>query len=483
METAIQKDLRDIYKLEGESAAFEEISALQAEVPEDFTVEEWDTFTGALVADITQQVTIQKKVRTAEEIQQDAKLSNLMIQAKTGEGDAGELTMQFEAMFKDPTSNISEKKRTSFYVSLMNSQKEQRKQAESFSDVSKRLGGDQSVILDKGSVDKFYQDIYANIPELDNVTKAYFVEQTRMVPSAMKNELRQFIMSDDIELVLQASDLADRIEETPGVMDNVFSPTEKAFANQVKMLSSNMEPERAIKTAKELTDPNNRDRVAAREQEIKKGKFHKEDSEYISDNFESGFLGKIGRAIVGLEPVTLSPVNKDRILNEFRSTRDAIYMAGYSDKDDTDQKALKEISRNYGEFDFGGRNYFMKYPMDLYYQSQEGTSYIAGQAVMEASQLMGEDVTADQIYFDWDDTTAREASSGEPSYLMMVIDNGVPVYLGQRWRPDPSQVNARVAMEREEAFVEERAAGVRRSKAQEEMAKAREGMSPFSAGL
>jgi len=456
MESVTRRDLRNVYEAEGESAAYSKLYELGENVPEWSNVKDWEAFTNSLVADLNQQVTLQKKIVTQEEIARDKKLSDLFIAAKDPSSNLGEVVLEFEKMVSEGVEGgekrISQDKITSFYTSIKSSQKEQRDTLDVFTEISNKWGGDSSVIVDQKDVNKFYDDVVLNIPDLDNATKADFVNKMLVVPNTMKRQLKQYLMSGDAELIKEAADLTDRIDEMPGIIQGVFSAEEKAFANQVNLLAPVMGSEKAIKEAREITDPRNAERIKARKDKIKEEKFYKDDAEIVEGYFESGAISSAFRTLIGSAPIRIDPVNKARIEKEFRETRDALYISGFGDKSEVDSRALKEVSRNYGEFKFGERNLLMKYPMGLYYNSEKGTDYIVDQAVEDASKIMGYKVSPENIYFEWDDRTAREAEGKRPSYLMGVMDEGgdfIPT--GERFYPDPSIPNAEAQQETDES--------------------------------
>ena len=162
------------------------------------------------------------------------------------------------------------------------------------------------------------------------------------------------------------------------------------------------------------------------------------------------------RRALGSAPVRLSPMTEDRITREYADTVETLFKAGFGDFDDSKNKALELVSRNYGEQSFGGKVITMKYPMDTYYPSPTGEDYITGQAVAVASMKLGEDVPADKIFFSWDDTTARQASTGKPSYPILVLDSeNNPIPLG-RFTPKPSLAKAEKVKETTEGFKKDR---------------------------
>ena len=454
-ETGIMREARGVFQEAGESEAFQFVQDIQDEIPEGWSVDEWDKFTGVLVADMTQQVTNQKKIVTAEEIAHDTKLSDIMIGAKTGEGDAGQLVAEFETMFQAGIAGgdkrISESKRTSFYKALADNQKSQRKESDDFTLVSNRLGGDDSVVLDPAQVNSFYDLALKNTETpFTNASKAQFVERMRMVPKGMKSEIQQYLLSGNPELIKQASDLVDRIDEYPGIVGSVLSNEQLAFANQINLLSGVMEPEKAIEAARVVTDPRNKDRIAAKVDELKVLKKDEKLNylEDVADEFESGTVSSFFKNRFGDGAVRLSPVNQNRIAKEYGELTESLYKAGFGDLDDAKSRSMKQIVKNYGTFKMGNRNSVMKFPMGDYYTSASGTDYIAEQAKSDADALTGADIPVENIFFDWDERTAREAQTGKPSYPLIIVDEwGMAIPTGKRFMPQPEIENAIVVEE------------------------------------
>jgi len=443
VQTGQKQYIRNVYDQEGQTAAFQAIEAMQSEVPEGWTVKEWDQFTTDLYADISQRVTMQAKIRSKEEIAKGDHLSRLLIAIGSGGPGSADALSEYERLYNDPESGITTSQLTSARKSFLDSQTKARQKALDYSAVAERVAGADQVIIDKKTASNFYTEEYlANPDNQNNAKKAHFVDRVKFVPDEMRDELKQYISSGNPDLIMQAADLVDRIDNTMGIADDVFSKEERAFARQVQLLSANMDPEKAIRMAQQITDPANEAQRNARESDIKKGKWNARNTDDVVVAFQTKWNGwNIFNGGTDVPGVLI-----DRLSSEYGALRDAYYIAGYGDRQDSSAMALKDISRNWGEWEFGGQTLFSKYPMSAFYPSIEGTDYITEQAMNDASALMGENVDSSQIMFVDDDRTAREATNGEPSYLMYIANEyGEFVPTGQRFKPDPQFVNAQAA--------------------------------------
>ena len=165
-------------------------------------------------------------------------------------------------------------------------------------------------------------------------------------------------------------------------------------------------------------------------------------------------------------------------------------MAGVNDILRNSDGTFKTLN---GDFVFGEQNLFMKYPMNAYYQSVNGTDYIADQASAFASAITNlpegstseeindwfesdmpsaegwEIIPPERIHFDWDERTAREAEGGNPTYLMSIWDeSGNLVPTGFRFSPDPLYENAKSAIEAQDVVAQRRMAAKLREEAKSE---------------
>ena len=455
MESVTRRDLRNVYEAEGESAAYSKLYELGENVPEWSNVEDWEAFTNSLVADLNQQVTLQKKIVTQEEIARDKKIADLFVAAENPYSDLGKITFEFEKLISEGTQGgekrVSSEQIKSFYRTIQSRQIKEIENLNEIDAVSRKWKGEASngrIVVTQKGVNSYYNDVLLNFEDLDNAMKADFVSVMGMIPLQMKRQMKQYILSRDPQLIIEAADLADRIQETPGIIDNVFSTHEQALAKRVVELSDVMDPEKAVENALIITDPNNKANIDLRKSEITE-KFKKNDSADVEDYFESRISKWDYRAIPGLgTPIKLDPVNKARITREFQDVRDSLYIANFGTKEESDEQALKQVARNWGEFKFGEKNIVMKYPMQLYYMSDGGTDYIAEQAEELATDALGYEVKAKDIIFVSDQRTAREAKmrektgKGGPTYLMSILkEDGTLVRTGKRFYPDVLKAN------------------------------------------
>jgi len=470
MESVTRRDLRNVYEAEGESAAYSKLYELGENVPEWSNVEDWEAFTNSLVADLNQQVTLQKKIVTQEEIARDKKIADLFVAAENPYSDLGKITFEFEKLISEGTQGgekrVSSEQIKSFYRTIQSRQIKEIENLNEIDAVSRKWKGEASdgrIVVTQKGVNSYYNDVLLNFEDLDNAMKADFVSVMGMIPLQMKRQMKQYILSRDPQLIIEAADLADRIQETPGIIDNVFSTHEQALAKRVVELSDVMDPEKAVENALIITDPNNKANIDLRKSEITE-KFKKNDSADVEDYFESRISKWDYRAIPGLgTPIKLDPVNKARITREFQDVRDSLYIANFGTKEESDEQALKQVARNWGEFEFGEKNIVMKYPMQLYYMSDGGTDYIAEQAEELATDALGYEVKAKDIIFVSDQRTAREAKmrektgKGGPTYLMSILkEDGTLVRTGKRFYPDVLKANEDYRRLQDDTAVENR---------------------------
>lgn len=454
-EEQIKNQVVDAVENYGEGTAFQVIKELQDNIPEWASPDDWDAFMTSVIADANQAVTVKKKQRTEQDIERQIAITDLKIASKDPSADAGAIIMQAEALFRDPDSGMTQKQYESIKQNVFKGQQDQRDALQGVQNVANRINGDPSIVLSQKEVDDYYE--LNKIGEKGNADIASYVYDTKMLPNPLKHQIKQGLISGDVETIKRVSDLMDRIDEMPGVGLADFSAYERAFANKVNLFAGLMDSEKTVKQAMEAVRPGNQPLREEKQQEIKDKKFHETDAKNID-----GFLdrGSFGRWWADIGPRDISPVNKARMKKQFQQVRDELYTANYGDKSETDEKAWQLVSSNYGDFMFGDRNMFMEYPPSIYYNSTNGTDYIADQAAALATMLYNmpsstdqaindwfasgaeippewEIITPDRIHLDTDQQTAREATGGAPTYLMSIMDdNGQFVPSGRRFMPD-----------------------------------------------
>jgi len=132
--------------------------------------------------------------------------------------------------------------------------------------VQERLNGDDTQVLDQKSVNRVYDATFA---EADNGQKAFFVDRTKTVPKALKDQINSDLLTGNPDVMIGSLDMINRIDSVPGLADP-FTAENRAFAEIATELSKNLEPREAIKIAKEQTDPRNTKRIEAAQDELDK---------------------------------------------------------------------------------------------------------------------------------------------------------------------------------------------------------------------
>lgn len=393
------------------------------------------------VGDIFQNLNSRQNQRDLEKekVVSNLKISASMAQESAKDGELTDLTSLTEQMEQlHNQGDISESERTSIGTKIA-------KTSEIINDIMladkrilARMSGDDSILMNKQDVDSFYKrkladDIETLDPETANVANAQFITQTRTVPTQVKNQITSNVLSGDPELIKQSADLIDRIDEIPGIANLAVDANQRAFVNNVVALSDSMEPEQAIKLARELSDPRDSARIEAREQTIKTEKL-REDYKGDVDSAFSQFIGNDLTDNVNLQEVT----------REYSVLFESFFKAGMSE-DAAKEKSIELLQRNWKDSDFG----FMKHPPETYYNVQGETDYIKNQLVSELNTgTIGLTIDKNNVFLVSDEITDRQAGQGQPSYRMMIQnedgqlefpvltdENGNP---SNRWMPDVS---------------------------------------------
>lgn len=261
------------------------------------------------------------------------------------------------------------------------------------------------------------------------------------MPTQIKREIENNLLSGDVDLIVQSSELINRIDEIPGLPELAVSANQRAFAEQVVNLSQNLEPEQAVNIARELTDPRDKARVDARSQLIKDEQLQEKYSDWVEDGFE-GFFG--GDFLV-------DNVNKQAVEAEFKTNFEAFFKAGM-DESRAKEKAIGLLQRNWKESQFG----FMKYPPEEYYRVGQDVDYMKDQLVSDIRKgFVGIEFKKKNVFLLSDEKTSRKAAQGTPDYRVMVIDNNGEIQmLSGRWKPDAQKEQDR-QIQQNEALAQE----------------------------
>ena len=426
--SAIGGDINNVYEAQGAEAAFEALQGMSK--PKDFTPDEWNTFVGATIADVNQQISLDAEAAASEQIDISREVSNLKIKANTGMGDSGELIKQAESLFTK--GDISEAERTSIITNIVNGQKKIRNQAADDSLVANKISGQDGIVLTGDQIDSYYkrnlQESLNELPqEVGAATKAQFVERVKKVPTLMKNEILNGLRSENPELIAQSADMIDRLDSIPGLVDRDFSATDRAYGRLVSDLSENLAPAEAVSLAMKQTDPNNKARVEARQTQLTA--LSKKSPEMYEDAIKGEYSPFFGSSL-------LDTANTPAMTKEYKTLFDAHYAAGM-DESNAKQKALQIMERNWKGFE--GK--MIKHSPADYYQVGGDSTYIKDQLYNDIteSQLLPFEFTRDDVIIMGNNPhTSRTATTGQPEYLIMVDggEQGVIPLTGFFWKPD-----------------------------------------------
>ena len=305
----------------------------------------------------------------------------------------------------------------------------QQKKQRGMANVGAAIAGDAPITdepITQASVDDFYEQMLSGLsddPLARTVQQTMIVKQTSYVPTMLKQELRNDLLSGDPNKVSAAADTMDRILEIPG-QAAAFTDQETAFAEQVGLNMEYMDGEKAIEMARRNTDPRNTADIDARKLFIKDNK--KKFSESYYSEVESAFTGM-------WSDLTENDINKNDMIADYGKLVEANYKAGTT-LEGSKQKAMAQIKANWNESSFG----FMKYRPEDYYGVDGDVSYLKDDLynILEESYA-NQDLTftKEDIFLKSDSITAREVNSGQPSYQVFVrLSDGTlgsPSFMGE----------------------------------------------------
>lgn len=424
------------------------VNSLRTRELKDLSPEQKDSLVkvvGGKVADLQRQLA---QETTKLSLEDERRISNLKVSARQGFEDSQTLIEKIETEFNN--EKISGNERTSLLNDVFSGNRKQVQKLQDFSLVAQKLTGNfPEIVLQQKTIDAYYDEVAA--PQLQGIgpaekvaSQAQYISTLKAVPTTVKREIANNLLSGDSELIVQTADLINRIDEIPGLQDLAVNANQRAFVENVVDLSVSMEPEQATQLARELTDPRDKARVEARESDIKSEKMQEDYSDWVEDGFES-FLGA---------DFLTDNVNKEAVEVEFKSSFEAFFKAGMG-KERAKEKSIELLQRNWKESQFG----FMKYPPEQYYQVGANTEYMRNQLAADITKdFIGVEFDKEDLFLLSDEKTGREAAQGKPTYQVMLIDsNGEFQRLKGRWSPDIEAEQQRQIKENEE-----RAKGIRK---------------------
>ena len=425
---------------------------------EDLNAKQKETLVKALDARIQDEQVAYTRERNALTQDQMRQKADLKLNIDTGKISAEEAFIQIDQLFKDGL--IKDENELIRYEGFVTSKtKATLKKQNNITSVNQVLQGQRPAEpLDQGAVDDYYESIQAALPEDPAARSAYqaqVVQSTRYVPTMLKTELRNDLVSREPERVAAATDTIDRILDIPGMADE-FSNQEVAFAEQVAFNMEYMDADKAIQTARTNTDPANIALVDAR-------------TKAITDNkkkFADSYTKEVDDAFMGFrEDFQANPDAAAQMTSDYGQLVETYYKSG-SSIESSKSRAVAALQANWTKSEFG----LMKYAPEQYYGvgRNNSVSYIKKDVydlVKPGYDERGLTFTEDDIFLKSDDDTARGASLGQPTYSiliktsdgtlqrpMFIDDNG---NLADRYIPDANLIetatNNAIAEEKEKA--------------------------------
>jgi hypothetical protein len=381
---------------------------------------------------------------TQEEERQKA---DLVREIKTGQISGEEAYEKIDQFFKDGLIK-NENELIMYEGFVISKTKSALKVENDISNVNKVLQGERpSEPLDQKAVDTYYESIQSGLPETPearSVYQAQVVQSTRYVPSMLKTELRNDLISGNPEKVFAATDTMDRILNIAG-MSEEFTAQELAFADQVIFNMDNMDADKAIQMARTNTDQANTALVDARTKAIKDNK----------KVFADAYSNEVDDAFMGFrEDFQNNPDAAAQMTSDYGRLVETYYKAG-SSIDSAKSRAISALQTNWTKSEFG----LMKYAPEQFYG--KGTDKYLKKDIYDLVKPVYDDrgvtFTEDDIFLKSDDETARQATQGKPTYTVLIrtsdgtlqrpmfIDNDGNV--ADRYKPDEELIeNAKQAI-------------------------------------
>jgi hypothetical protein len=293
--------------------------------------------------------------------------------------------------------------------------------------------------VDQSDINRYYDDVYAPAqegatPEQRMLTDAIFIQKTRMIPSAVKNQTNAYLLSGDPALIMQAAQLIDRVDDIPGMFGQITNVQTKAFASNMVKLMEVMEPKEALRLSQQLTDPADQARVSARRDQIKTEKF--------DENYTKWTLDIVGET---------NPTSFQNAVSQYQAIFESYYLAG-SDEDTAREQASRMLNANYKQSIFGD----MMYAPEQYYAVNGSVEYARDELdALIRAEMPNMQFDKDNIYLLTDDYTARTAATGAPQYRVLILDDdGVFQQRSGYFFPDKEAHEANLRIENE-ALTEE----------------------------
>jgi len=246
--------------------------------------------------------------------------------------------------------------------------------------------------------------------EVRNSATVDFVAKTGILPERAASDIRTGMMGP-AETQVQTADLVARMDALPG--DHLKGVGEHSLAKSrliASMTRVGVPAEDAVKRATELTDPTKREMFTARAEAFKDvTKFTASD---VADHFD-GWL-----------PWQWDPDVPNTVAAQLVADINGLFERQYmltGDEDLAKTYALKKIGNTWGVTSVDGSERLTKYPPEAFYGIGGDNDWMQSQLQADLTeQGLPEKTKLDDILLEADDRTAREASTGRPTYQVLV---------------------------------------------------------------
>ncbi|MHA2046723.1 MAG: hypothetical protein ACW99G_18190, partial [Candidatus Thorarchaeota archaeon] len=251
-------------------------------------------------------------------------------------------------------------------------------------------------------------------PDVRRAQQSTFVQRSGHVPKQLKDEIQAGLISQDPEEVTNAYRTITQIQKIPGVGETAFSKNEIVLATHMdSFIQSGISPEDALQMARNIIGTDSEQmkaRSEARALEIK------DDDDTFGAPVYATEVTKQFTGMFESESDFQQDAGFDALVSNYGKLVEGFYRSG-STIDQAKDNAARSVQANWGRGEFG----LMKYPPEQYYKLPvtEDTSYIRTE-LQELFDEQGMQVNAEDIFLKTDATTSRQASTGKPSYRIMI---------------------------------------------------------------
>lgn len=292
-------------------------------------------------------------------------------------------------------------------------------------DVQKYLSGDLLVDpKDKSAtkaLDVYFDEVEApKMAGMDPVSRANaiteYVSKVGVMPSSIKGLIRSTTRNGSVEQQAFAADIIGRLAESqPFSLDDM---PEKDLSYGIMVsdsIRSGLTAEEAVDKAQKQFDPLKEDIIKSRKEDLSKEKYNAESriKDLMDDSYFFSFFSK--------PSLEKTPDLSRQAITEYQD----IYRQEYlitGDKEAAKKSAGEIFKRTYGVSEISGKSRVVKYPPEKYYNVKGlPNGWMREQLIEDVHSFDSyKDTKPEDIVLTPDTITAREATSGAPSYIVMI---------------------------------------------------------------